>query len=174
VFAFVATEAVTIHVCSFTLQVVDTTIVMAQTSPMLFVQYMKTALISSGINMSGIKFPPSLRPPPPYPLGSFAFPERTPYARFNASVVTPSVVVPLHVVRKRHIKLVSETERCRNVFIRQPRHVTPSQVVMFIVVSREVKFCSLCLENTVLRGVGTPALYSREDDHVSRHGAWPS
>ena len=64
VFAFVVTEAVTIHVCSFTLQVVDTTIVMAQTSPMLFVQYMKTALISSGINMSGIKFPPSLRPPP--------------------------------------------------------------------------------------------------------------
>ena len=109
-----------------------------------------------------------------YAFDSVAFPEWTPEARFNVSV-TPSVIVPLHAVRKIHIKLVSETERYHNIFIRQPLPVNPSQVVMFIVVSREVKFYSLRLrEYAVLRDVGIPALYSREDDHKSRHGAWPS
>ena len=39
---------------------------------------------------------------------------------------------------------------------------------MLIVVSREVKLYWLCLrENTVLRDVGTPALYLGEDDRIS-------
>ena len=42
VFAFVVTEAVTMDVCSFTLEVVDMISATAQTSPLLFVQHMKT------------------------------------------------------------------------------------------------------------------------------------
>jgi len=42
-FAFVVTEAVTMDACSFTLEVVDMIRVLAQTSPLLFVQHMKTA-----------------------------------------------------------------------------------------------------------------------------------
>lgn len=90
------------------------------------------------------------------------------------------MVVPL-VVRKTHIKLVSETERCENIFISQTCHVNSSQVVMFIVVSREVKLylyvlarIQYCVVLALLRctPVKTITYPDTEPGHLERGVCW--